>query len=103
MLVVGTGTNGYTNWTIAPLQGTMTTYKPISEYSVEEVAVWVECIGLKSGPFKDNAVDGDMLCHLTPEDLTGDLGLSGLESESQTSKNSQTLHCVANIGYRRLH
>jgi hypothetical protein len=64
----------------------MSTYKPINEYTVEEVATWVECIGLKSGPFKDNAVDGDMLCNLTPEDLTGDLGLSGLESESQTQK-----------------
>ena len=57
----------------------MTTYKPVREYAVDEVVVWVECIGLDSGPFKENAVDGDMLCHLTPEELSGDLGLSGLQ------------------------
>jgi hypothetical protein len=58
---------------------TMPTYKPVKDYSVEEVVLWVECIGLDSGPFKENAVDGDMLCHLTSEELSGDLGLSGLQ------------------------
>ncbi len=57
----------------------MPTYKPVKDYSVEEVVLWVECIGLDSGPFKENAVDGDMLCHLTSEELSGDLGLSGLQ------------------------
>ena len=57
----------------------MTTYKPVKDYTIEEVIVWVESIGLDSGPFKDNAVDGDMLCHLTTEELSEDLGLSGLQ------------------------
>jgi len=57
--------------------------KVIKEYDVDEVAIWLNCIGLGAhiGPFRDIAVDGDMLTSLTLEDLTGDLGLSHLQAK----------------------
>ena len=61
----------------------MASYKNIKEYNVEEIGFWVESIGLDSASFKENAVDGDMLCSLTKEDLTGDLGLSSLQGEEE--------------------
>jgi hypothetical protein len=57
--------------------------KPVSSWSDDEVAVWLHCIGLgdKIDPFKANAVDGSLLLTLEKEDLTGDLGLTGLQAK----------------------
>jgi SAM domain (Sterile alpha motif) len=53
----------------------------IKNFDNQEVCIWLNAIGLgsKVGPFQDNAVDGDLLCSLSQEDLTNDLGLSGLQ------------------------
>ena len=53
----------------------------IKDFDNQEVCIWLNAIGLgsKVGPFRDNAVDGDLLCSLSQEDLTNDLGLSGLQ------------------------
>jgi len=55
--------------------------KSPSEYTQQEVAVWLNSIGLgsKIDGFKENAIDGAMLVTLTPDDLTGDLGFSSLQ------------------------
>jgi hypothetical protein len=52
-----------------------------SEYTQEEVNVWLNSIGLgsKVDEFKENAIDGSMLVTLSPDDLQGDLGLSNLQ------------------------
>ena len=53
----------------------------IKDFDIQEVCIWLNAIGLgtKVGPFRENAVDGDLLCSLSLDDLTGDLGLSGLQ------------------------
>jgi hypothetical protein len=63
--------------------------KPPSLYTQEEVAVWLNSVGLgaKIDDFKANAIDGAMLVTLSAEDLTGDLGFSNL----QARKFSQSL------------
>ena len=57
--------------------------KPVASWSDDEVAIWLHCIGLgdKVDPFKVNAVDGSLLLTLEKEDLTGDLGLTGLQAK----------------------
>lgn len=57
------------------------TMKAVQDYSIEEVGYWLQAIGLPSEAFTENAVDGEMLCTLTKEDLTGDLGLSSLQGK----------------------
>eukprot|EP00542_Grammatophora_oceanica_P011757 CAMPEP_0194046512 /NCGR_PEP_ID=MMETSP0009_2-20130614/21388_1 /TAXON_ID=210454 /ORGANISM="Grammatophora oceanica, Strain CCMP 410" /LENGTH=189 /DNA_ID=CAMNT_0038691831 /DNA_START=31 /DNA_END=600 /DNA_ORIENTATION=+ len=55
----------------------------IKDYDVDEVCIFLSCIGLgtKVEPFRENAVDGDMFTTLSHEDLTGDLGLSNLQAK----------------------
>ena len=74
-----------------------TTMKPLSSYSIDEVAIWISCIGLsdKSVPFRDNAIDGGMLVTLTFEDLTGDLGLTALQAKKVQRSIEFTLGLVA--------
>lgn len=52
-----------------------------SNFSVDEVCMWLTAVGLgsKIGDFKENAIDGGMLVTLKDEDLQGDLGLSNLQ------------------------
>ena len=53
----------------------------IKDFDNHEVCIWLNAIGLgsKIQPFRESAVDGDLLCSLNLDDLTGDLGLSGLQ------------------------
>ncbi|KAI2491533.1 SAM domain (Sterile alpha motif) [Fragilaria crotonensis] len=55
----------------------------IKDFDNHEVCIWLNAIGLgsKIEPFRESAVDGDLLCSLTLDDLTGDLGLSGLQAK----------------------
>eukprot|EP00545_Synedropsis_sp_CCMP1620_P010472 CAMPEP_0119009012 /NCGR_PEP_ID=MMETSP1176-20130426/4080_1 /TAXON_ID=265551 /ORGANISM="Synedropsis recta cf, Strain CCMP1620" /LENGTH=193 /DNA_ID=CAMNT_0006961439 /DNA_START=93 /DNA_END=674 /DNA_ORIENTATION=+ len=55
----------------------------IKDFDNAEVCIWLNAMGLgsKIGPFKENDVDGDLLCSLSQEDLTGDLGLSNLQAK----------------------
>lgn len=55
--------------------------KPINYWGVNEVAIWLQIIGFGEivDPFLENAVDGEMLLGLDDEDLTEELGLSGIQ------------------------
>lgn len=57
--------------------------KNIKEWSVDEVCIWLNCIGLgeKVDSFRDNTVDGETLLSLSIEDMTGELGLSNLQAK----------------------
>jgi uncharacterized sporulation protein YeaH/YhbH (DUF444 family) len=57
--------------------------KNIKEWSVDEVCIWLNCIGLgeKVDAFRDNTVDGETLLSLSIEDMTGELGLSNLQAK----------------------
>ena len=57
--------------------------KAPEDYTVTEVCVWLNAIGLgsKIESFKENDVDGRLLVGLTKDDLTGDLGLSSLQAK----------------------
>jgi hypothetical protein len=57
--------------------------KTPGEYSVDEVCIWVNAIGLgaKMDGFRENSVDGGMLVGLTLDDLTADLGLNNLQAK----------------------
>ncbi len=72
----------------------MSAKKP-SEYTQEEVCVWLNAIGLGSRipDFQENAVDGPLLSTLTVDDLQGDLGLSSL----QVRKFHQSLQFANNL------
>ena len=61
----------------------------IKNFDNQEVCIWLNAIGLgsKVGPFQANAVDGDLLCSLSQEDLTNDLGLSGLQVRAEELSN----------------
>ena len=56
--------------------------KTPSSYDLDEVGIFLTAIGLESkvGAFRENAVDGDMLVSLQPEDFE-ELGLSGLQAK----------------------
>jgi len=56
--------------------------KDPQEYSVDEVSIWLAAIGLgdKAEAFKENAVDGAMLCTLETEDFS-ELGLTSLQGK----------------------
>lgn len=57
--------------------------KPIEQWSVDEVAIWLLCIGLgeKVERFKENEVAGTELSDLTSEELTDGLGLDHLQAK----------------------
>lgn len=56
--------------------------KSPSEYTQEEVAVWLNSIGLgsKVEAFKQNGVDGSLLVILTEDDVKSELGLTTLQA-----------------------
>eukprot|EP00529_Nitzschia_sp_RCC80_P035732 CAMPEP_0113515858 /NCGR_PEP_ID=MMETSP0014_2-20120614/41223_1 /TAXON_ID=2857 /ORGANISM="Nitzschia sp." /LENGTH=184 /DNA_ID=CAMNT_0000412563 /DNA_START=16 /DNA_END=569 /DNA_ORIENTATION=+ /assembly_acc=CAM_ASM_000159 len=56
--------------------------KSPSQYSQEEVAIFLNSIGLgsKIDGFKENGVDGALLVTLTEDDLKNDLGMSNLQA-----------------------
>jgi SAM domain (Sterile alpha motif)/Glycine-zipper domain len=55
--------------------------KSPSEFSIDEVAMWLVAIGLgsKAPEFKENGIDGPMLVALSDQDLQTDLGLQNLQ------------------------
>ena len=57
--------------------------EPIQQWSVDNVCTWLTAIGLgsKAEAFKDNGVDGSLLCTLSTNDLTSDLSLSGIQAK----------------------
>lgn len=57
--------------------------KSIKEWSVDEVCIWLNCIGLgeKVDSFRGNTVDGETLLSLSVEDMTGELGLTNLQAK----------------------
>lgn len=71
----------------------------IKDFDNHEVCIWLNAIGLgsKIEPFRESAVDGDLLCSLNLDDLTGDLSLSGLQV-CQVSvgarRNRKTPRCI---------
>lgn len=66
-----------------------------SEYTQAEVNVWLNSVGLGNAIdiFQANGIDGRMLVTLTEADLTGDLGLSGL----QARKFAQSLEFASDL------
>jgi hypothetical protein len=56
---------------------------PMNSWDSDEVAIWLNCIGLanKVDVFRENGVDGNLLLSLEVEDLTGDLGFSNLQAK----------------------
>jgi cell division protein FtsB len=56
--------------------------KSPSQYTQEEVSVWLNSVGLgsKVDVFKENGIDGQMLVTLTEADAMGYLGLSALQA-----------------------
>ena len=69
---------------------------PIKTWDIDEVAIWLNCIGLSSkvDVFRANAVDGDLLVSLTMADLTGDLELSNLQAKKllQRIETTRDMH-----------
>lgn len=60
------------------------TGNPIEQYSVDEVAVWLNGIGISAAEterFKENAIDGKMLVGLTEAELQNDLRLPHLHAK----------------------
>jgi hypothetical protein len=74
--------------------------KDPEEYTIDEVAIWLNCIGLgeKVDPFRENAVDGAMLVTLNKEDLTGDLGLSSLQAKKVMNSVESTTEITGEGG-----
>jgi len=61
--------------------------KPINQYTVEEVGMWLTAQGLgdHASKFIDAGVDGDVLVSLDVNDLKNDLLLSGLQAKKVLS------------------
>jgi hypothetical protein len=61
--------------------------KPINQYTVEEVGMWLTAQGLgdHASTFIDAGVDGDVLVSLDINDLKNDLFLSGLQAKKVLS------------------
>ena len=61
--------------------------KPINQYTVEEVGMWLTAQGLgdHASKFIDAGVDGDVLVSLDVNDLKNDLFLSGLQAKKVIS------------------
>ena len=57
--------------------------KQVNEWDVDEVAIWLNCIGLsdKVTPFRENTVDGETLIDLSVDDLVKELGLTSLQAK----------------------
>jgi uncharacterized protein YdcH (DUF465 family) len=74
--------------------------KDPNEYTIDEVAIWLGCIGLgeKVAPFRENAIDGAMLVTLSKEDLTGDLGLSNLQTKKVLNSLESTKQITGSGG-----
>jgi hypothetical protein len=55
----------------------------VNKFDLDEVCTFLTAIGLgeKTGPFRENDVDGDLLCSLTIEDYTAELGLTSLQAK----------------------
>jgi hypothetical protein len=79
-------------------------FKELRHYDVDDVAIWLGCIGLgtKAEAFREHAVDGDMLLTLTTEDLTGDLDMSNLQARKvltsiESTKEIIEAHSLADV------
>ena len=61
--------------------------KPINQYTVDEVGMWLTAQGLgdHASKFIDAGVDGDVLVSLDVNDLKNDLFLSGLQAKKVLS------------------
>lgn len=57
-------------------------YQPVEEWDVEEVCIWLACIGLanKADRFREEGVDGALLSDLDEGELTEDLDLTVSEA-----------------------
>lgn len=55
---------------------------PANAWDVEEVVKYMECLGLshRADKFREDAIDGEMLCSLSEEDLISEVGLSKLQA-----------------------
>lgn len=75
------------------------TMKTPGEYSVNEVCIWLNAIGLGAmvDGFRENSVDGNMLIGLTLDDLTADLGLNNLQAK-KLMRDLETTQEMANGG-----
>jgi len=74
----------------------------VSEFDLDEVCIFLTAIGLgeKAHLFRDNNVDGDLLCSLSIEDLCSDLGLSSLQAKKlvrsmETENNEGGAPCAS--------
>mmetsp|Transcript_17524 Transcript_17524/g.46663 ORF Transcript_17524/g.46663 Transcript_17524/m.46663 type:complete len:248 (+) Transcript_17524:141-884(+) len=76
------------------------TFKQVASYDIDEVCIWLNCIGLggKADAFRQNAVDGATLVSLTPEDLRGDLNLTSLQAKKFEQSLATTLSMASNGG-----
>jgi len=75
-------------------------YKEFADYSVHEVVIWVNAIGMddRAQAFTDNDVDGRLLIDLTDDDMKTDLGFSGLQVKKFRQKLNFTLKLTAPRG-----
>jgi SAM domain (Sterile alpha motif) len=79
----------------------------VTEFDLDDVCTFLTAIGLgdKAEPFRENCVDGSLLCTLTAEDLTSDLGLTGLQAKkllrSIDAENNSTHTASASIDTTR--
>eukprot|EP00187_Rhodella_violacea_P010693 CAMPEP_0174893984 /NCGR_PEP_ID=MMETSP0167-20121228/8692_1 /TAXON_ID=38298 /ORGANISM="Rhodella maculata, Strain CCMP736" /LENGTH=251 /DNA_ID=CAMNT_0016132939 /DNA_START=40 /DNA_END=795 /DNA_ORIENTATION=- len=75
-------------------------FKQVASYDIDEVCIWLNCIGLgsKVNAFRENAVCGAMLVTLTPEDLCGDLRLTSLQAKKFEKSLATTLAMTSTGG-----
>lgn len=71
--------------------------KALENYDVDEVAIWLSCIGLgpKVSQFRENGIDGNMLVTLTDVELEQDLGLTRLQAKKVLQQIDFTKELVA--------
>ena len=74
--------------------------KPINQYTVEEVGMWLTAQGLGDhvSKFVGAGVDGDLLLSLDADDLKNGLGLSGLQAKRVLSNVQFSLDMVVGGG-----
>ena len=79
--------------------------KPIENYSVDEVAIWLNCIGLgnKVRSFKENSVDGLMLVNLSEQEMVRDLGLTHLQAKKVQQQLDFTKDITSSSSSERVH
>lgn len=58
--------------------------KEVASWDINEVSIWLHCIGLsvKVEIFRKNSIDGETLLTLTEEDFISDLGLNGFDAKA---------------------